>query len=218
MVRPAARGRCRPEIASRPQRERARVRRVSGALKPYPKSKASRLVVPLPPFVVELLTAHRERFPAGDDGAVFTNTVGGPLRRTLFRSRVWRPALVEAGLLGEIVAVPSGKFRAVGTDGVGLRHSQTFDVRRLAVAHLVKVVPGGLRFHDLRHSYATWLISDGVPVNDVQQVMGHEQASTTLNRYTHPSHDGHARLRQAFADFLLTRPSGEGSGGTEKAP
>ncbi|MEV4413829.1 tyrosine-type recombinase/integrase [Catellatospora sp. NPDC049609] len=35
---------------------------------------------------------------------------------------------------------------------------------------------GGLRFHDLRHSYATWLISSGVPVNDVQRVMGHEQA------------------------------------------
>jgi integrase len=35
-----------------------------------------------------------------------------------------------------------------------------------------------LRFHDLRHSYATWL--DGVPVNMVQRVMGHERSSTTL--------------------------------------
>jgi hypothetical protein len=40
-------------------------------------------------------------------------------------------------------------------------------------------------FHDLRHCYATWLVSEGVPVNMVQAVMGHEQASTTLNRYTH---------------------------------
>jgi integrase len=40
------------------------------------------------------------------------------------------------------------------------------------------------KFHDLRHCYATWLVSDGVPVNVVQAVMGHEQASTTLNRYT----------------------------------
>jgi Phage integrase family len=40
------------------------------------------------------------------------------------------------------------------------------------------------KFHDLRHCYASWLISEGVPVN-VQAVMGHEQASTTLNRYTH---------------------------------
>jgi len=90
---------------------------------------------------------------------------------------------VGSGQTCEDVRLP----RAVWTDAAGLRQSQTFNYRRLAVAHLVKVIPGGLRFHDLRHSYATWLISDGVPVNDVQQVMGHEQASTTLNRYTHAS-------------------------------
>jgi integrase len=38
-----------------------------------------------------------------------------------------------------------------------------------------------LRFHDLRHSYATWLVDDGVPVNMVQKVMGHERSSTTLD-------------------------------------
>jgi len=52
-------------------------------------------------------------------------------------------------------------------------------------------------FHDLRHCYATWLVSDGVPVN-VQAVMGHEQASTTLNRYTHVPADSHARVRAAL--------------------
>jgi integrase len=51
------------------------------------------------------------------------------------------------------------------------------------------------KFHDLRHCYATWLISDGVPVNVVQAVMGHEQASTTLSRYTHVPADSHARVR-----------------------
>ncbi len=38
-------------------------------------------------------------------------------------------------------------------------------------------LPMTLRFHDLRHSYATWLVSEGVPVNDVAKVMGHEQTS-----------------------------------------
>jgi hypothetical protein len=50
-------------------------------------------------------------------------------------------------------------------------------------------LPTALRFHDLRHSYATWLISDGVPVNAVQRVMGHANASTTLDRYTHTPTD-----------------------------
>jgi hypothetical protein len=46
-------------------------------------------------------------------------------------------------------------------------------------------LPYALRFHDLRHSYATWLISQGVPINDVVTVMGHEKAATTLNLYAH---------------------------------
>jgi integrase len=70
--------------------------------KPFPKSKASRRVVPLPPFVVELLRQHRARYLPGPAGQVFSNEAGGPPRRTLFRSRVWRPALVRAGLLGTV--------------------------------------------------------------------------------------------------------------------
>jgi hypothetical protein len=35
-------------------------------------------------------------------------------------------------------------------------------------------------------------------VNLVQAVMGHEQASTTLNRYTHMLADTHARVRAAL--------------------
>jgi site-specific recombinase XerD len=41
----------------------------------------------------------------------------------------------------------------------------------------------------LRHSYATWLVSDGVPINVVGRLLGHEQMSTTLNRYTHDARD-----------------------------
>jgi len=43
-----------------------------------------------------------------------------------------------------------------------------------------------------------WLVSEGVPVNLVQAVMGHEQASTTLNRYTHVLAGTHARVRAAL--------------------
>ncbi|PWU53186.1 hypothetical protein DLE60_31045 [Micromonospora globispora] len=57
---------------------------------------------------------------------------------------------------------------------------------------------------DLRHSYATELVSRGVPVNDVQAVMGHEKPSTTLNLYTHRSDGRDQRIREAFADDPLT--------------
>ena len=67
-----------------------------------------------------------------------------------------------------------------------------------AITHVVTHTVEDLRYHDLGHSYATWLVSDGVPVNVVQRVLGHEQASTTLNRYTHTPDDYGKRVRAAF--------------------
>jgi hypothetical protein len=59
--------------------------------------------------------------------------------------------------------------------------------------------------------------SAGVPINDVSAVMGHEQTSTTLDRYTHPSQDRDQRVRSVFADFLLT-PDPEPEPKTEQEP
>jgi integrase len=172
--------------------------------KPYPKSRAGRRVVPLPGFVVELLTEHKHRYPPAASGIVFTSRSGAAVRRTTFRAKVWRPSLVRAGLLGKIVEVGEFKFMAHWQDGAGCAWSKEFTTGREATEHLVRHAQGGLRFHDLRHSYATWLVSAGVPINDVSAVMGHEQTSTTLDRYTHPSQDRDHRVRSVFADFLLT--------------
>jgi len=176
----------------------------SVTVKPYPKSRAGRRAVPLPDFAAEILSAHRDAFPAGPVGEVFTNSGGGPLRRTLFRARVWRPSLVRAGLLGCVDRMGHFKWRAAWTDSEGVEWSAEFTTERDAVAHVAKLAPGGLRFHDLRHSYATELVSRGVPVNDVQAVMGHEKPSTTLNLYTHQSDGRDKRIRKAFADDPLT--------------
>jgi integrase len=70
---------------------------------------------------------------------------------------------------------------SVWPDVTGRERSADFDNERQAIAHIAKHAAGGLRFHDLRHSYATWLVSDRVPINDIVAVMGHENASTTLN-------------------------------------
>jgi integrase len=76
--------------------------------------------------------------------------------------------------------------------------SKEFPSEREAIAFLAENSPGGLRFHDVRHSYATWLVSDGVPVNVVQRVIGHQNASTTLNLYTHAPDDYEGRVRAVF--------------------
>jgi len=42
-----------------------------------------------------------------------------------------------------------------------------------------------IRFHDLRHSAATILLSMGVPAKVIQELLGHSQISVTLNTYSH---------------------------------
>lgn len=42
-----------------------------------------------------------------------------------------------------------------------------------------------MRFHDLRHTHATLLISNGVNMKTVSTRLGHSSINTTLNLYTH---------------------------------
>lgn len=42
-----------------------------------------------------------------------------------------------------------------------------------------------IRFHDLRHTAGSLLINSGVPAKQVQEFLGHEKISTTLDIYTH---------------------------------
>jgi hypothetical protein len=86
-------------------------------------------------------------------------------------------------MLGEVVPVAGG-FEAGWTDEAGASHTERHPTYAQAVQHVARHQAGGLRFHDLRHSYATWLVDDGGPPNMVQRVMGHERSSTTLDLYT----------------------------------
>ncbi|MFB9544792.1 site-specific integrase [Micromonospora sagamiensis] len=184
--------------------------------KPYPKTAQSRRAVPVPSFLRAELQRHHGLTNAGNTDRVFTNQAGDPMLRSNFRRQVWRPSLVRAGLLGSVTEMGPHRFRAAWHDREGVEWSAEFTTHRDAVAHVAVKAAGGLRFHDLRHGYATWLVSSGVPVNVVQAVMGHEQASTTLNRYTHTPADFHRLIRDAFAapaDELLTKNDDSRSGG-----
>jgi integrase len=174
---------------------------VSGhtSFKPYPKSSAGRRTVPLPSWLVPIIRVHLERYPVPNEAPIYANTVGKPLRRTLFRARVWRPALVQAGMHGALTVIDDRAVRAGWTDTTGATLTKEFATEREAALHITKSCAGGLRFHDLRHSYATWLVDDGVPVNMVQRVMGHERSSTTLDLYTRRT-DDHGRILRALDD------------------
>ena len=58
------------------------------------------------------------------------------------------------------------------------------------------------RWHDLRHTWASWLAQKGVPLNDIQEMGGWETAAM-VRRYAHlsPAHLAHrAKLLDGLID------------------
>ena len=56
---------------------------------------------------------------------------------------------------------------------------------------MLKLIPAKLRFHDLRHTVASILLSQGQSVRAVSQRLGHSNPALTLRVYAHcmPSDD-----------------------------
>ena len=46
-----------------------------------------------------------------------------------------------------------------------------------------------IRFHDLRHSCASVLLAQGVPMKQIQEWLGHSDMSTTMNVYAHSTRE-----------------------------
>jgi site-specific recombinase XerD len=59
-----------------------------------------------------------------------------------------------------------------------------------------------MRYHHLRHAFASMLISAGCSVRAVQHALGHANAATTLNLYSHMWPGDEDRIRQAVDQAL----------------
>lgn len=132
-----------------------------------PKTKKSRRTIVLPPELVDVLrplVAGRPR-----DALVFTNRTGvDPILSWNFHDNVWRPALRRlqrcAAHRDEKVPCMSRADRLPSCD-----IAWTFTPR----------------VHDLRHTHVAWLMAEGVPIEVIQQRLGHESIKTTIDTYGH---------------------------------
>ena len=75
--------------------------------------------------------------------------------------------------------------------------SQTFD-RLLAKLDLPRI-----RIHDLRHTHATLLLKDGVPVKVVSERLGHSSVAFTMQVYQHVLPGVQADATKAFGEIVF---------------
>ncbi|MFD3663416.1 tyrosine-type recombinase/integrase [Streptomyces sp. NPDC058659] len=155
------------------------VKVVNGRLVFSPPKRGKERDVPLPRQVARILREHAEEFPPVDvslpwlkpDGPLVTKrlffslTGGGAVRRTDFNTRVWKLALVQAGVIPE--------------PREGERH-------QAARKH---------GMHALRHFYASVLLDSGENIKALSTYLGHSDPGFTLRVYTHlmPSSEGRTR-------------------------
>ena len=60
-----------------------------------------------------------------------------------------------------------------------------------------------MRFHDLRHSCASLLLANGVPLKQIQEWLGHSDFSTTANIYAHLDYTSKISSAQAMVKGLI---------------
>jgi integrase len=75
--------------------------------------------------------------------------------------------------------------------------SQLFDRLQRAMPELTRI-----RFHDLRHTHASLLVMDGVPVKVVSERLGHANVAFTMHTYQHLLAGMSAAAARQFAALL----------------
>jgi integrase len=174
-----------------------------------PKTKGSRRRVPLMAATTELLrdylSAHpRRNEPSAPLFCAVTLKAAKPTgkRATDADGNRVLPTAVDA-LAG--LSVDDAAERLALNWSAPIRH-QTFykAVFRPAVARANrlggydKVLPRNLKFHALRHTYASLCVAAGIPPLQLSRFMGHAKVTTTLSIYTHLFDDDHSETMAAL--------------------
>jgi integrase len=148
-------------------------RTAEGFVLKEPKTASSRRSIALPDVAVSVLTAHKaQAMQAGLLSApVFSTRAGGFLSKR-YVVRAFRAVVRRAN-------TPPDKINRGG------RPRKDAPPRKKEPFEPLRVIPAGLRFHDLRHTVASLLLSQGQSVRAVSQRLGHANPALTLRVYAH---------------------------------
>ncbi len=111
------------------------------------------------------------------------------------------PHVVETALAAHLECYPAGSEGLIFTNTSG-GHIRRNRFGELWHTTIDQTDLSGIRFHDLRHFYASLLIRHGESVKVVQARLGHASASETLDTYSHLWPDNEERTRAAVDEVL----------------
>jgi len=99
---------------------------------------------------------------------------------------------------GSDLVFASARGEHIDASALRRRYVTARDLMIAEAAQAGDVLPAA-RFHDLRHTFGTRLAAAGVPLSDLQAIMGHASIETSMI-YVHyvPQHDAADRLSRAF--------------------
>lgn len=153
-----------------------------------PKTARGRRDIELTDDLVELFRQHM--VGKRRDDLVVTAINGGRLAQQKFYATVWAPARNLANGLPAYAPLEPGKK---------LKYSR--DKELLATAPLETPMNKWPRVHDLRHTHASWMLSEKITLHVLQYRLGHNSITTTVDRYGHllPKSQDEARAATAKA-------------------
>ena len=167
-----------------------------------PKSKASTRIVRLMPWTVEDLSAYLGQHPNRDD----PNAPLWPGTRSGGYTHGERGSKVEGSLSNGCVDYSEPWER-------GTFYRSRFIPACVAAGVASKGKGNGVRFHDLRHTFASLCNSRGIPSQQVAKWMGHASDTITREIYTHLfAADTDVFVEQMAAGGRPTPPPSSGVG------
>ncbi|WP_264073001.1 tyrosine-type recombinase/integrase [Mycobacterium cookii] len=174
-----------------------------------PKTKGSRRRVPLMTATTELLREYLADHPRRDEptAPLFCAVSLRPAKPTGKRATDAYGNRMVSTASEALAALPveQAADRLVLDWSASIRH-QTFykAVFRPAVLRANRiggddsVLPPALKFHALRHTYASLCVAAGIPPLQLSRFMGHAKVTTTLAVYTHLFDDDHSETMAAL--------------------